>query len=106
MRIRIQNYHFHILYCKNFIMSARLIRLVYLRLASALQLCPKWTCNNVQKYFAILSKKGLQKTTMDEMNDINGGGAILGAVILVGKIVGGCAAVGFVGGCGYELIFG
>ncbi|MBO5159670.1 MAG: hypothetical protein J6B94_08815, partial [Lachnospiraceae bacterium] len=47
---------------KNFIMSARLIRLVYLRLASALQLCPKWTCNNVQKYFAILSKKGLQKT--------------------------------------------
>lgn len=62
MRIRIQNYHFHILYCKNFIMSARLIRLVYLRLASALQLCPKWTCNNVQKYFAILSKKGLQKT--------------------------------------------
>ena len=49
---------------------------------------------------------GFNEITMDEMNDINGGGAILGAVILVGKIVGGCAAVGFVGGCGYELIFG
>ena len=49
---------------------------------------------------------GFNEITMNEMNDINGGGAILGAVILVGKIVGGCAAVGFVGGCGYELIFG
>ena len=59
MRIRIQNYHFHISYCKNFIMSARLVGS---RLASALQLCPIWTCNNVQKCFATLSKKGLQKT--------------------------------------------
>ena len=32
------------------------------RLAIALQLCPIWTCNNVQKCFATLSKKGLQKT--------------------------------------------
>ena len=43
-------------------MSARLVWLVCSRLASALQLCPIWTCNFVQKYFATLSKKGLQKT--------------------------------------------
>ena len=32
-----------------------------------MQLCPIWTCNNVQKYFATLSKKGLQKTDEEQV---------------------------------------
>ena len=43
-------------------MSARLWPAYLIRLTNALQLCPIWTCNNVQKCFATLSKKGLQKT--------------------------------------------
>ena len=31
-------------------------------IVTPLQLCPIWICNNVQKYFATMSKKCLQKT--------------------------------------------
>ena len=43
-------------------MSATVIRLVLSCQPKPLQLCPIWTCNNVQKWFATLSKKFLQKT--------------------------------------------
>ena len=33
-----------------------------------MQQCPKTFCNNVQKYFAILSKKCLQKTSKLNIN--------------------------------------
>ena len=53
-------------------MSARLVWLVCSSLANTLQLCPKWTCNNVQKHFAFLSKKGLQKTSLQEYSTFPG----------------------------------
>ena len=51
-------------------MSAMALRLVYYAASRGIatlsnldmQQCPKTFCNNVQKYFAILSKKCLQKT--------------------------------------------
>ena len=46
-------------------------------------------------------------TDSTEIYDVNGGGITLGtAILVVGICVGGCAVVGFVGGCVYELIFG
>lgn len=41
-----------------------------------------------------------------ELLEVEGGITFLAACMVVGKIVVGSAAVGFIGGCGYELIFG
>lgn len=56
-------------------MSAMALRLVYYAASRGIatlsnldmQQCPKTFCNNVQKYFAILSKKCLQKTLLDQL---------------------------------------
>ena len=48
-----------------------------------MQQCPKTFCNNVQKYFAILSKKCLQKTML--MNHENGIYQICNPAELPGK---------------------
>lgn len=50
-------------------------------------------------------------TDLCELNDselleVEGGITFLAACVVVGKIVAGSAAVGFIGGCAYELIFG
>lgn len=42
----------------------------------------------------------------NEIMEVDGGIAFIPAVIVVAKIVGGCAVAGFVAGCAYELIVG
>ena len=42
----------------------------------------------------------------EELLELDGGIAFVPAVILVAKIVGGCAVTGFVAGCIYEVVLG
>ena len=43
---------------------------------------------------------------VDDLVDVNGGVAFIPVLVAAAKIIGGCAVVGFVGGCIYECIMG
>lgn len=42
----------------------------------------------------------------DDLADVNGGVAFIPILVAAAKIIGGCAVVGFAGGCIYECILG
>jgi len=47
-----------------------------------------------------------EELNYDESMELDGGIAFIPAAIVVFKVVGGCALVGFAAGCVYELILG
>lgn len=53
------------------------------------------------------SNSFIDVSNTSELYDVNGGSITLGtAIIVVGICIGGCAVVGFIGGCIYEAVVG